>query len=175
MAGGVRLRKLMAAPAQIEAHPLRVLIADDQAHIGEALRLLLRNEGFQPHVRFSPVEVLRAMERARYDAVLMDLNYARDTTSGEEGLALVAQLRDLDRTLPIVVMTAWGSVPLAVEAMRRGARDFILKPWKNSEPTGLRKRLMRRARSSAKSGSPPRWGNSAPGLRRHGSRKSWLA
>jgi sigma-B regulation protein RsbU (phosphoserine phosphatase) len=63
----------------------------------------------------------------------MDLNYARDTTSGEEGLALVAQLRDLDRTLPIVVMTAWGSVPLAVEAMRRGARDFILKPWKNSE------------------------------------------
>jgi len=110
-----------------------VLIADDQPHIGEALRLLLRTEGMQTELAESPSLVLKAVGGRRFDAVLMDLNYSRDTTSGQEGLELVAKLQTHDATLPIIVMTAWGSVPLAVEAMRRGARDFVTKPWDNAE------------------------------------------
>jgi sigma-B regulation protein RsbU (phosphoserine phosphatase) len=110
-----------------------VLIADDQPHIGEALRLLLRTEGIQTELADSPGIVIKAVGGRRFDAVLMDLNYSRDTTSGQEGLALVTSLQGLDPTLPIIVMTGWGSVPLAVEAMRRGARDFVAKPWDNVE------------------------------------------
>ncbi len=109
-----------------------MLIADDEQHIGEALRLLLRNDGFQTEVANSPASVLSAMDKQRFDAVLMDLNYSRGITSGDEGLQLVSQLHERDQSLPIVVMTAWGSVPLAVEAMRRGARDFVMKPWENA-------------------------------------------
>lgn len=115
-----------------------VLIADDQEHIGEALKLLLRGEGFTVEYVNAPEAALQAVQARRYEAVLMDLNYSRDTTSGEEGLELVRKLQGQDATLPIVVMTAWGSVPLAVEAMRRGARDFVLKPWENE---GLLKTL----------------------------------
>src|SRR5689334_12195669 len=103
----------------------RVLVADDQADVVEALRLLLKPEGYQIDTADSPAAVLRALDRREYDVVLMDLNYARDTTSGQEGLELLAQVRAADDTTPIVVMTAWGSVPVAVEAMRGGARDFI--------------------------------------------------
>ncbi len=110
----------------------RVLIADDQADVREALRLLLKAEGFQTESASSPRAVVSAIEKASFDAVLMDLNYARDTTSGQEGLDLLNRLQSLDGTLPIVVMTAWGTVDLAVEAMRRGARDFIQKPWENN-------------------------------------------
>ena len=110
-----------------------VLVADDQEHIGQALKLLLRSDGFDSDYVSSPDAAAKAVQTRRYDAVLMDLNYSRDTTSGEEGLELVGRLQGLDNTLPIVVMTAWGSVPLAVEAMRRGARDFVLKPWENVE------------------------------------------
>jgi len=110
----------------------RVLIADDQADVREALRLLLKAEGFQTESASSPRAVVSAIEKASFDAILMDLNYARDTTSGQEGLDLLNRLQSLDATLPIVVMTAWGTVDLAVEAMRRGARDFIQKPWENN-------------------------------------------
>ncbi len=110
----------------------RVLIADDQADVLEALRLLLKGEGYRIESANSPAAILEAVDGEDFDAVLMDLNYARDTTSGQEGLDLLSQLRSHDSTLPIVVMTAWGSVEVAVEAMRRGARDFVQKPWENA-------------------------------------------
>jgi DNA-binding NtrC family response regulator len=109
----------------------RILIADDQPDIIEALRLLLKNEGYQTEAAKSPAAVIKAVESRDYAMVLMDLNYARDTTSGQEGLDLLNRLQSLDNSLPVVVMTAWASVDVAVEAMRRGARDFITKPWDN--------------------------------------------
>ncbi len=109
----------------------RVLIADDQPDVLEALRLLLKGEGYQVEAANSPARLLVALEARDFDLVLMDLNYARDTTSGQEGLELLARLRAMDSALPVVVMTAWGSIELAVDAMRRGARDFIQKPWDN--------------------------------------------
>jgi len=109
----------------------RVLIADDQPDVLEALRLLLKGEGFRTEGATSPAAVLDALERREFDALLMDLNYSRDTTSGQEGLDLISRIQLLDSMLPVVVMTAWGSVELAVEAMRRGARDFVQKPWDN--------------------------------------------
>ena len=110
----------------------RVLIADDQPDVLVALRLLLKSEGFEIEQATSPAAILTAVEHRDFDAVLMDLNYARDTTSGQEGLDLLCRLQALDSTLPVIVMTAWGSMQLAVEAMRRGARDFIQKPWENA-------------------------------------------
>ncbi len=110
----------------------RIVIADDQPDVLSALRILLRGEGFTTEAASSPAAVLAAVEAADFDAVLMDMNYARDTTSGGEGLDLLSRLRDLDPALPVVVMTAWGSVDGAVEAMRRGARDYIQKPWDNA-------------------------------------------
>ena len=110
----------------------RVLIADDQADVLEALRLLLKAEGFHLETASSPAGVLAALEAREFDVSLIDLNYARDTTSGEEGLNLLSRIQGIDPTLPVVVMTAWGSVEVAVEAMRRGARDFIQKPWDNA-------------------------------------------
>jgi DNA-binding NtrC family response regulator len=109
-----------------------ILIADDQSHIVEALRLLLKGEGYRTESATSPAGVLASVESRNFDCVLMDLNYARDTTSGEEGLDLLSRLQALDPTLPVVVMTAWGTFDLAVEAMRRGAKDFIQKPWENA-------------------------------------------
>ena len=110
----------------------RVLVADDQADIRDSLRLLLKNEGFETQLAASPAEVLAAIEAREFDAVLMDLNYTRDTTSGQEGLELLSKLQSLDSTLPVIVMTAWSSLELAVEAMRGGARDFLQKPWENA-------------------------------------------
>ena len=110
----------------------RVLIADDQADVLEALRLLLKGEGFQIETEHSPASILAAVESRDFDVVLIDLNYTRDTTSGQEGLDLLARIQALDSTVPVVVMTAWGSVEVAVEAMRRGARDFVQKPWDNA-------------------------------------------
>src|SRR5579872_409120 len=110
----------------------RVMIADDQADVLEALRLLLKAEGFALETASSPAGVLAAVEAREFDVALIDLNYARDTTSGEEGLNLLSRIQGIDPTLPVVVMTAWGSVEVAVEAMRRGARDFIQKPWDNA-------------------------------------------
>ena len=110
----------------------RILVADDQPDIREALRLLLKGEGFETETVASPAAVMSALEAREFDALLMDLNYARDTTSGQEGLDLLSNIRAKDSTLPIIVMTAWGSLELAVEAMRRGAKDFIQKPWENA-------------------------------------------
>jgi DNA-binding NtrC family response regulator len=114
------------------AHKPRILIADDQREVREALRLMLKTEGFDTETAGSPAEILQAVTSRDFDAVLMDLNYTRDTTSGREGLDLLARLRALEPTLPVVVMTAWASVDVAVEAMRRGARDFVEKPWDNN-------------------------------------------
>ncbi|HEY2289947.1 MAG TPA: sigma-54 dependent transcriptional regulator [Thermoanaerobaculia bacterium] len=114
------------------AHKPRVLIADDQREVREALRLMLKAEGFDTETAVSPAEILQAVTSRDFDAVLMDLNYTRDTTSGREGLDLLARLRALEPTLPVVVMTAWATVDVAVEAMRRGARDFVEKPWDNN-------------------------------------------
>ena len=110
----------------------RILIADDQADVLAALRLLLKGERFEIEAASSPAGVLKAVDSQELDVVLIDLNYARDTTSGNEGLDLLTRIQAVDPTLPVVVMTAWGSVNLAVEAMRRGARDFIQKPWDNA-------------------------------------------
>ncbi|HEX7998012.1 MAG TPA: sigma-54 dependent transcriptional regulator [Pyrinomonadaceae bacterium] len=109
----------------------KILIADDQPDVLEALRLLLKGEGYQTEFVSSPAKVLEALKARDFDAVLIDLNYARDTTSGQEGLDLLREIQALDGALPVVVMTAWGSVELAVEAIRRGARDFVQKPWEN--------------------------------------------
>jgi DNA-binding NtrC family response regulator len=110
----------------------RILIADDQPDVLAALRLLLKAEGYQIDTAASPAAILAALEIREYDILLMDLNYARDTTSGQEGLDVLRQLAAKDPSLPVVVMTAWGSVELAVEAMRHGARDFVQKPWDNA-------------------------------------------
>jgi DNA-binding NtrC family response regulator len=109
-----------------------VLVADDQRDVREALRLLLKGEGFAIQAAGSPAEAVELARSQGFDAALVDLNYTRDTTSGREGLDLLAELRRLDPALPVIVMTAWGSVELAVEAMRRGARDFLEKPWDNA-------------------------------------------
>ncbi len=111
--------------------PHRILVADDQPDVLEALRLLLKTEGYQIETAKSPAAVLKAIEARDFSLAIIDLNYARDTTSGQEGLDLLAKLQAADSTLPVVVMTAWASVEIAVEAMRRGAKDFITKPWEN--------------------------------------------
>ncbi|MFN7931484.1 MAG: sigma-54 dependent transcriptional regulator [Blastocatellia bacterium] len=111
---------------------LKVLIADDQPDVLAALRLLLKAEGWKIEDAASPAKVMTLVAEQEFDVALIDLNYARDTTSGKEGLELMSKMTELDSSLPIVVMTAWGSVDVAVEAMRRGARDFIQKPWENA-------------------------------------------
>ena len=109
----------------------RILIADDQADILSALKLLLKREGFDVATATSPAGVLDVAAREHVDVALVDLNYTRDTTSGEEGLELVEQLRKQHHDLPVVVMTAWATVEVAVQAMRHGANDFLEKPWNN--------------------------------------------
>ena len=121
----------MVAGKPLDAQKPRILAADDQPHILQALELLLRPEGFEVETAKSPALVREAVATGFYDAVLIDLNYTRDTTSGLEGLDLLSELVTWDKMVPVIVMTAWGSVELAVEAMRRGARDFIQKPWEN--------------------------------------------
>jgi DNA-binding NtrC family response regulator len=108
---------------------LRILIADDQQDIIDALRLLLVDQGYEVTAARSPAEALERLEASDFDLAILDLNYTRDTTSGQEGFDLMERIRALDPTLPVLVMTAWSSVAGAVEAMRRGARDYIEKPW----------------------------------------------
>jgi DNA-binding NtrC family response regulator len=128
----------------------RVLVADDQSDIREALRLLLKAEGFEIEMAGSPAQVLTAVQARELDVVLMDLNYARDTTSGKEGLDLLPRLQTVDPDLPVVVMTAWGTIELAVEAMRRGARDFVQKPWENARLVAIVKTQAELARALRK-------------------------
>jgi DNA-binding NtrC family response regulator len=130
----------MAIPTQVESAAAStaarrkpcLLVADDQPHILEALELLLEPEGFRMEKARSPYMVLEAMKSGTYDALLIDLNYTRDTTSGKEGLDLLSQIKAHDSQMPVIVMTAWANVEVAVEAMRRGAQDFIQKPWDNA-------------------------------------------
>jgi sigma-B regulation protein RsbU (phosphoserine phosphatase) len=133
----------------VTAQAPRTLIADDQPDVLAALRLLLKGAGFQTEAADSPAAVLKAIEQERFDLVLMDLNYARDTTSGKEGLDLISRIQALDDELPIVVMTAWATVDLAVESMRLGVRDFVQKPWENS-------RLLRKLRTQIEQGQARR-------------------
>jgi len=114
-----------------DARP-RILIADDQPDLIDALRLLLKGEGIEYDAVTSPEAALGALASHAFDLVLMDLNYTGDTTSGREGIDLLARVQAIDRLLPVIVMTGWGSVDLAVEAMRRGVRDFVQKPWDNA-------------------------------------------
>ena len=109
----------------------RILVADDEPDVLEALKLLLKTEGYDVHTAASPRAILTALDARDFDALLIDMNYTRDTTSGAEGLDLLARLQTIDGAPPVVVMTAWASIDGAVEAMRRGARDFIEKPWDN--------------------------------------------
>src|SRR3954453_6984568 len=109
----------------------RILIADDQNDVLEALRILLKGEGHQTESVTSISGIFNALQQRDYALLIMDLNYTRDTTSGHEGLEVIPKIQALDNTLPIVVMTAWATIDLAVEAMKRGARDFIPKPWDN--------------------------------------------
>ena len=125
----------------------RILIADDQADVRLALHLLLKGEGFRTECADSPEGVLAALERGGIDLLLMDLNYTRDTTSGTEGLALLPRIRAVDPSVAIVVMTAWATIDVSVEAMRRGASDFVLKPWDNTALLGtVRSQLEEKAR-----------------------------
>ncbi len=110
---------------------IRVLICDDQPDVLEALRFLLKREGYKTESAESPRQALQLLETRDFDAAIIDLNYTRDTTSGGEGLDLLARMQAIDSMLPVIVMTAWGNVEIAVEAMRRGARDFVQKPWEN--------------------------------------------
>src|SRR5262245_8454050 len=111
----------------------RVLVADDQVSVVEALRLLLKHNGYEVHAVSSPAGVLKALAENKrpFDLLLVDLNYARDTTSGQEGLELVTRVHERDPQLPIMAMTAWSSVPLAVATLREGSADFVEKPWDN--------------------------------------------
>lgn len=116
---------------------IRILISDDQPDVLEALQFLLKRDGYKSASAESPKQALQLMENHEFDLAILDLNYSRDTTSGEEGLDLLAQVQALDPTLPVIVMTAWGSVDLAVQAMRQGARDFVQKPWENERLSSI--------------------------------------
>jgi sigma-B regulation protein RsbU (phosphoserine phosphatase) len=118
-------------PSSTDRTPARLLVADDQPDVLEALRWLLTGEGYEPEFVSSTEAVLERLRASAFDLLLMDLNYTRDTTSGREGLELITKVRAIDVSLPIVVMTGWGSIDTAVEAMRRGAKSFVQKPWED--------------------------------------------
>lgn len=128
---GVGVRSATTHMKAVDPSAARILIADDQGDVLAALRLLLKGEGYRAATVNSPAQVLQMLESEEFDAVLIDLNYARDTTSGQEGLDLLSRIQAVDSTLPVIVMTAYANVELAVEAMRRGAKDFVQKPWDN--------------------------------------------
>jgi DNA-binding NtrC family response regulator len=129
----IKVCTIVGSNALIPPFPMvRIVIADDQPDVLESLRLLLKSEAYEAETVTSPAAVLAEIGKSEFDCLLIDLNYTRDTTSGQEGLDLLARVRALDSNLPVVVMTAWTSIDLAVEAMRRGARDFIQKLWDNT-------------------------------------------
>ena len=144
MARALESRPLNTMPVTCDMTP-RILIADDQADLLDALKLLLKGEGIEYDAVTSPEAALAALSSRPFDLVLMDLNYTGDTTSGREGIDLLARVQALDALLPVIVMTGWGSVDLAVEAMRRGVRDFVQKPWDNAH-------LLRTLRQEIESG-----------------------
>ena len=137
------------------SHPHRVLVADDQADIRDALRLLLRREGYEMHSAASPSEAIAAIEAREFDAVIMDLNYARDTTSGQEGLDLLPRIQMVDSTLPVIVMTAWSSVEVAVEAMRRDSVPSCARKSICGKRCGRRRGWRRKIACCAPNRGPP--------------------
>ena len=146
-------------PATTARDQVRILVVDDQGDVRRAIQLLLKTHGYEAHGAGSPAAALSAIARERYDLVIMDLNYTRDTTSGREGLDLVSLVRAADPSLPIVAMTAWSTVPLAVAVLRGGADDFVEKPWDNSRlletveahvAAGRARRLTRRLQDDAR-------------------------
>src|SRR6202453_2464729 len=147
---------LVAASTNASYDRPRVLAADDQQHVLEAIELLLRPQGYEVHTAKSPALVREALATGSYDALLIDLNYTRDTTSGREGLDLLSEIVSLDSGAAVIVMTAWANIELAVEAIHRGARDFIQKPWENQRlltilrtQVDLRRALQRAERLAA--------------------------
>jgi sigma-B regulation protein RsbU (phosphoserine phosphatase) len=124
----------------------RVLVAEDQDDVLAAIGLLLKNNGYDAEFVKSPAETLKALSNRSYDAILLDLNYSRDTTSGAEGLELLSKVQALDSTLAVVVMTAWGTIELAVDAMHRGACEFVQKPWDNAHLLQVLNEQMKRSR-----------------------------
>jgi sigma-B regulation protein RsbU (phosphoserine phosphatase) len=127
------LASMSDTPAELRTMQSRILIADDQPDVLGALCLLLKGQGYSTETVSSPGDLLEALGRTEFDLLLMDLNYARDTTSGREGLDLLTRLKGIDGVPPIVVMTGWATVGIAVEAMQRGVTDFVEKPWTNSQ------------------------------------------
>src|SRR6266850_3392051 len=127
------LASMSETPAEVRTMQSRILIADDQPDVLKALCLLLKGHGYTTETVTSPADLLEALGHAEFDLLLMDLNYARDTTSGREGLDLLARLKAIESVPPIVVMTGWATVGIAVEAMQRGVTDFVEKPWANSQ------------------------------------------
>ncbi|PYP85713.1 MAG: response regulator receiver protein [Candidatus Angelobacter sp. Gp1-AA117] len=144
-----RIEQMASATQELGNYPQRprVLIAEDQDDVIAALRLLLKNNGYDVEFVKSPAEALKALRGGHFDAVLLDLNYSRDTTSGTEGLELLSQVQALDNTLAVVAMTAWGSIKLAVDAMHRGAADFVQKPWDNTQLLTVLAEQMSRSRA----------------------------
>jgi phosphoserine phosphatase RsbU/P len=134
--------------SQNDPTPARVLVADDQPDVLEALRWLLTGEGYEPQFVSSTDGVMEKLKAERFDLLLMDLNYSRDTTSGREGLELIPRVRAHDGSMPIVVMTGWGSIDTAVEAMRRGAKSFVQKPWEDVTLLEILEREIAEARSA---------------------------
>jgi len=134
--------------SQNDPTPARVLVADDQPDVLEALRWLLTGEGYEPQFVSSTDGVMEKLRAERFDLLLMDLNYSRDTTSGREGLELIPRVRSHDGSMPIVVMTGWGSIDTAVEAMRRGAKSFVQKPWEDVTLLEILEREIAEARSA---------------------------
>ena len=135
-------------PSQTGTAPARVLVADDQPDVLEALRWLLTGEGYAPQFVSSTAAVMERLRAEQFDLLLMDLNYTRDTTSGREGLELIPRVRAHDPAMPIVVMTGWGSIDTAVEAMRRGAKSFVQKPWEDVTLLEILKREIDEARAA---------------------------
>jgi len=127
------LASMSDTPAEVRTMESRILIADDQPDVLKALCLLLKGHGYTTETVTSPADLFEALGRAEFDLLLMDLNYARDTTSGREGLDLLTRLKAIESVPPIVVMTGWATVGIAVEAMQRGVTDFVEKPWTNSQ------------------------------------------
>ena len=161
-----------------ETTPLRILVADDQQDIIDALRFLLLDEGYEVTPARSPAEALERLEASDFDLVVLDLNYTRDTTSGQEGFDLMERIRSLDPSLPVLVMTGFSSVAGAVEAMRRGARDYIEKPWDDDKLLAAvrtqielrravrRNQRLQEANSRLQRGATPAFVGEAPGHRR---------
>ncbi len=142
--------KAVGASAGVLAKPKRILVADDQSDVLHAIALLLKSEGFESQTAMHPAAVLEALKVARFDLLILDLNYTLDTTSGTEGLNLISAIRQMDANVPVLVLTAWGTIELAVDALRRGASDFIQKPWTNSQLVQKTRDLILRAEQNRK-------------------------